>query len=317
MNIPLLTLTVSSPEELTKTLSDIQKKSPGQYRFISLALFDPKLLVYPFSFENISFNELKLKIMSECVGLLSMPVREIEIDFQILSHQHNQFRGIFICMPRLLINKYLQVIYKANLVPIKITAAILANIDSFLTEHRKTKERLCIIDFCKKNTVHLSIFQEGRSELLREIHYENHNEISHEILQSLRSVYGKSSDKNVGKVYGWGYTEDNKDILQKLDTDLLLKVDTTLPPNRESGLKNADSFFSLNLVRNYTVSLKKRQKIITGMRVVIALVIVACIFSYFQIAKFHQERKNISSSYTKAELEEAKRLQQKMKAMGI
>lgn len=252
--------------------------------------------------------------MFDAVGLLFLPADEIVLDYQILANEHNKLQGVFICTPKSILNKYLEIIYKANLVPIKITAGILVNLDSFLIGHRKEKGRLCVIDFCKENMIYVTVFQEGQCELLREIPYEDHNEACTEVIQSLRSVYAKSSDKQCGQAYCWGNLDGKEDLIQKLEKDF--KVITTpkeKADDREISLRNPDNFFSLNLIHLYTVSLKERRRVLTVMRCLIVAGLICGGYFYLQISKIRQEIKTVASSYNKNDYEYALSLQQQIK----
>ena len=317
MSSSILTATASSPSDLEENLSEIQKTNPNEFHFVSMVLRDPKVLVSPFCFDGISLKELKTKLMFESVGLLSLPVNDIELDYQILVHENGKLQGIFICIPKTLLKEYLKIANEAKLIPLEITSCMLASLDSFLLAYGKQKGRLCLMDFYKETIIHLAVFHEGQCELLREIQYESLTEACSEVIQSLRSVYARSPDKQCQQIYCCGNLDDKNDLIQELGKDFKLNVTPKKTTDGREGLPaDPGSFFRLNLIRNYEVSLKERHRVFAAMRLLILMAAIGCVYLSVQIFKILQETKTVAGSYNKTNYEYAQRLQQQVKSLG-
>ena len=353
MEQSILNITAVSPEDLEKILREMKQTDGKACRFVSLALHDPGILVSPFSFDAVSiidllstkknvkspasvgnegcppageagrFNikkekvnkELKTKLMFEAVGLLSLPVEDIELDYQILTSENQKLSGILICMPKILFNEYLQVTEKLNFVPVKMTSGILLDMDFILDQLQGKTGRFCVISFYKDTVIHLAVFHDGRCELVREIPYEDHNEAYTEVLQSLRSVYAKSSEKKCGQIFYCGNLSGKDDLIEMFSRDFKSEI---FQKKAAKGLSfTPRNFFNLNLMRNHAVSLKERSSAIAYMRYIIIFALLACVYSLFHILSIDRETKTIKGSYTKSDYEYAKRLQQQVKSLKL
>ena len=312
MNDTVLSLTVDTPRDLENNIFRL-KNNFREACFVSLAVRDPRLLVYPFDVEMMSYGELKTKLVFEAVGILSLPADQIDLDYQIFSKEDGRFKGVFLCAPRSIMKEYLTKIYKANLVPIEMTTSILCYMNDFLSKHSEHKKRFCIVYFYKENSAHLSVFQNGRCELLREIFYEDSQEIRGELVQSFRSVYARSSDKTPGEIYCLGVLDDKEDVIKALKQDF--KLNTSADKGQEGHHQKQSKgpeFFHLNLIRNYEVSLKKRKYMLDAMKVCIGAMILVCAVSLFGVLKNQYQIRQIEKSYSASDYQYAQQLQEQL-----
>ncbi len=302
----LSTLTASSPLDLGQslheiTLADLSSKNP-----IALALSDPKCLVYPFNVSTIGLKDLRARLMFEAVGLLSLPSSEIELDYQVLVNDKDELKGIFMCIPKSVLQEYLKAAHKSGITPARVTSAILMKIDTFIQQQEKQTGRWCVIYFDSDNRLHVAIFCGGECELLREIRYEGFKEARDEVIQSLRSVTAKSADKNWGQFFTTGNIKG--DLIEQLKEDIKKNGGdlTTMPdaPAQES----LPAFLNLDFMRGHSISAQERQKIMLAMQGLLLIVMLTCIYLTANIAQLKAQTQKIANSYTKSDYEYAKRL---------
>ena len=177
MNFPiegsLLSLEAGSAQELDDALTTMTRNGLNGSAYASLSLRDPGVLVRPFKIDDCADAELREKLLFEAVELLSLPTEDIELEFQVLKTDGNNYSGIFMCMPRILLKEYLSVLNKKKLYPFKITSSTLADIDNFFQERQASGERFCLFDFSRKNSIKLVSYQDQQCDLLREVPYEH------------------------------------------------------------------------------------------------------------------------------------------------
>ncbi len=314
INLPLLTVTANAPADLDKQLRDILKAPHKRNYLLTLALTDPHVLVYPFSFDHVPLKDLKIKLMFEAVGLVSLPADEVKLDYQILMNEGDVIKGIFICMPKRLLNEYLKIVYKSGLIPIGITSVILSRIDFFLMRYGNRKERLCLIDFYQNHLIHIAVFHNGQCELLRKIDYEGTDEAWKEVVQSLRSVTARSADKQGGRIYVSGDVKE--DVVKKLAENFQTGPETVMA-DWDDALGDSNRFFSLNVIRDEQVQAKEREKILQVMKCLLIVALLGCSCLTFNIWKIHKEIQMTTASYKKADYEYAQKLQERVRLLKL
>ena len=315
MKKTLLALQASSPEELNACLPNILKNNKSRLRYITLSITGPRVLVRSFDFENLAIKEIKNRLKFEAVELLSLPVEEIEFDFQILNSTREKTSGVFICLPKNLLKSYIHVLDKANLIPIKITAHILAMMDAFFQKHKTNNGRFCLLDFSESNKIKLAVFNNRQYELLREISYENLDEAKVEVMQSLRSACAKSHVKQLDYVYFSGDLTGKEELMTQVEGDFNTKIEREPSLDIGTALCCRNNFFSLNLIRNYFFSLPERKQILAVMDLILFLCLLGCIDLTYKVKQTEILISDLSSSYTPVDLEYAKQLKKQLKSL--
>jgi len=316
MNTSAVTFSTSSPEELeTKLTADIKNPKVMSAKFAVLAISGPHVLAQPFEFTDISIKDLKNRLRSQAVELLLLPADDVELDFQIFSSSNEKINGVFICLPKKLLQQYIAVLNKTKLVLLKVTAQILAVSGSFLLQQKIAEERFCLMDFSKPNTICLSIFNNRQCELLREISYETFAEASLEVIRTLRSSCAKSIAKQFAQIYSLGDLSHAGELISQIKSDFNISVLTGNATDVTTALSTDNSYFSLNLMRNYVVSLSGRKKFHMVMRLVVFICVVINIGLTMRMKMNAKSLEAISASYTAAELEHARRLENQVKSL--
>ena len=182
----VLQLKALSPEELESTIAGLTEKERVKNSFVTLSISGPKVVVRQFELPALSPRELKNSLQLEATELLSLPPEETAFDYQILESATDKINGVLVALPRDILKQYYLKITQAKMVPLSITAEILAVIDAFLSKINSVGSSFFLLSFAKENTVHLALFNAARCELLREIRYENISEAKQEIINSLR-----------------------------------------------------------------------------------------------------------------------------------
>ena len=174
-------------------------------------------------------------------------------------------------------------------------------INYFLNKHKISDNRFCLFDFYGNNTIYLSVFEQGKCLLLREIRYESLDEARLEIIQSLRLASAKSSVKQFDKFYLSGNLTDKDNLINQLEKVFNAKIEHRDLIIEDKPLSDQEKYFNLNLVRNYSYSLSQRKKILKAAHVAISICIV--LFMLFHIKLFIGAFKlrSINRSYSESD----------------
>ena len=308
----MLTFEASSPDELKKFLSEQPGSVSSSPRLAALAISGPQVLVRVFQFGSVPSKELKRRLLHEAVELLSLPVSDIELMYQILGSADGEINGVYVCLPRKLLHRYLWVLYRAKFVPAHITAASAVYLASFFKDPQ-LDGRVCFLNFSNKKMICLAIFLQRKCELFREIPYENWAEATTEILQSLRSVCAKSSVKQFDRIYLVGADPYQEDLGEQIKYDFNAAVEHRPAVDLEQVLKETD-LAGLNLAQNYIFPLNERIQILRILHLVIAVLLCAGIGLGVKIKMSDQLMNSVKNSYQPAEYQYAVELQTKLKA---
>ena len=308
----ILSLEASTPEELKDIITELSKTEKLKSRFVSLAIRGVEVLVNPFNMANTSVKELKNNLMFEAVEFLSLPVDEIEFDFQILHSDKEKISGFYSCMPKKLLQSYLSILYQAKLIPIKITAHILAGVDSFLQKHDDNGKSFCIFDFYRNSTVYLAVFHNKQCHLLREFTYGSLDEAKKEIIQSLRFASSKSSFKKFDCFYFSGDLNRKDGLITQLGKEFNTTIERGDFTDVKDALGSERNFFSLNLVRDYAFSLSQRKQIFIGANLVLFCCLAALLLLSVRMVKANILTNSLKASYESTDYDYAKNLKNQL-----
>ena len=306
-----LPLVVNSPQEL----ADRFKETPSNNPFISLVISSPKVLVRTFQFKELPLAELKPRLQSQAVELLSLPFSQIEFDYQILDSNSDKVSGVYISMAHREIREYLGVLDRVKRIPVKMTALILATTEAFCQTHDLPTGRVCLLDLSHPNKIDLAIFLNKQCESLREIPYDTLDEARVEIIQTLRSAVAASSVKEFETIYCAGDWGGKEEIIRQIEKMFHTKIEQGIRIDVTAALAGAKGLFDVNLLKGYSFSLKEREQtlsaatvVLTGLLVVFVGLLACCVFNCVQIQQ-------IKSSYKAADLDRAKMLEKQLKAI--
>lgn len=312
MKEKIFALTVSSPEELKANKSVLLEYGKDNSAFVVLGIDGPQLLVRPFYLTNVRYGEIENHLQQEVVDLLSLPAADINFDFQFLSKKDNKTFGIFICLPKKALQEYISILDNTKLTALKVTASSLAAIDSFF-EHRKgNHERFCLLGFLKQQRINLTVFNNRECELLREIPYGELQEAAEEIARSLKSLGG--STKAIERIYFYGETSQKEELVKDVARQFGIGAEEVNFIDLKKGLCSSKSYFSLNLLRHYSFALSRRYQILTLINIFLFLCLPVLLFLSFKIYSQEKMIQDFKSSFSRADYEYAKTLEQEVKA---
>ncbi len=313
MKNSLLAFAASSAEELENKITTSLKENPSKSRLTTLAIGGPQVLICPFNLEKMSSKELLAHLRSEAVGMLSLPLDQIVMDYQILSGEDETVAGIYTCLPKSSLDGYLAVLNNAKLIPVKITTYFLATIDSFFRQHETKNERFCLIDFSKETNINLAIFMDHQCELIRQIPYDDDNEAKNEVIQSLRSACSKSRNKQFDNIYFYGHLTNKENLI--LEIEKVFNTKTTRYHSMDvSSLTTQDNFFTINLLKEHAFSLQERRLIFLAVHAVLLIVLLVNIGLGIKLFEINKNITDIKSSYNDSEYSYALSLQEQVNA---
>ena len=304
---------VNSPQELSEAITS---QPPGPSAFASIAISDSQVCVRAFHFKDIPLKRTKSQLHAEAVGLLSLPLNEIELDYYLSPAGEEQpINGIFICMPSKLLKEYLAILDKAKLIPLKLTATIVPAVESFALHPDISKERCCLLDFSFPNKVNLAIFLNKQCEFLREIPYDDVAEAKNEITQTLRSACATSTIKQLDYVYCAGDPVDKEELLREIEQRFETKIERGISLDIKESLIREDSAFNLNFLKSYSFSLSKRKQILKVTHALMITVIALCLILTGKILFTQKALKDMKSSFKSSQHDQALRLEKQLKVL--
>ncbi len=257
----LINIDAVSPSVLRTQLAEKMNRSGGANAGVQLSICDTNAHVRSFRFENIALADIKNQLQTQAVELLGLPLEDIAIDFQILQTTPGHLNGIFLCISKKLLEEYIAVLDSFQYVAGKITAGIIDSLDHFFAAYNVKTQRFCFLDFSVKNLVGVAVFNQSECELIRNIPSDNIAQIKVEIIQSLRSAAAKSHVKKLDKIYISGESDSNHELFNELPKHFETTIECIPIKNHAHTKQNRESFFSLNLTKDFIVPLPLRQSI--------------------------------------------------------
>ena len=315
MDPTILALEAATPEELGAELESLSGDMNKKYKYLALAVTDIKVLTCPFDVDKATVKDVKDHLMCEAVELLTLPADEIEFDYQTLSVTPEREKGVFICCPKNLLREYLKVIDRQAIAPVKLVPRIVAGVNAFFLHMKPEAGRFCLLDFRGEHNVSLSIFLDGQCELFREIVCESAEEIGREVIQSLRSVCSKSREKRIHHFYYAGDRAGKDGLIRDVESIYSVKAEPHETSDLEGALKAPNTFFTINLLRNYSFSLQERKQIMALMNIFLCICLLGCVSLGVKVVETRKLINSISSSYQPADYDYAKGLQKQLESL--
>ncbi len=285
MNNKILSLSVSSPEDLENQLNRIRSSERKRFEYLILTLGGRDLIVQPFSFQHLPIRKLKDHLQMEAIELLNLPANQIVFDFQIFQASKEKISGIFVCIPKNCLMQLSTIVQKHNLSLVMVTSYLLTSLNSFMIKHKADQGRYCLLDFSKDGNINLSVIHDRQFELIRRVPFEGMDEAKNEIVRSLRSVSAKSHLKDFGGIYLRGEFNDRELFMKDLESIFNIKIHYDETKDMEKDLFSNDSIFSINLMRHYCLSLEERKKALLATHLFLSLCLLGNAYLGFKISK--------------------------------
>ena len=293
----------SSVDELRASLPTVRARSSLHY--VTLALNDPQIIVTPFTLEHVQKKEIKEQLMLRAVELLSLPLDAVGLEYQIFESNESKAKGVFACYPKDVLREYMSVLDETGNVPLKIVPAVAAGIDSFISQFMGQKGRAALLDFSKENIIYCAVFSNGQCDFLREIPYEDSEEIEREVVQSLRCACATSSAKTIDHIYCSGDIPKGSQVIEKLRSQFCENITQGYFIDAQASLRSTDNNVSLNLIQNSTFTIKQRRVIDRTTQAVLTACCIIAVVLGARIFKTESKIRYLQSSYTPADYERA------------
>lgn len=313
MKDKILSLTVSSADDLEKQLNRIRSNERQKYEYLVLSLGGKEMIVQPFSFHNLPIRKLKDQLQMEAIDLLNLPANQIVYDFQIFQASKEEISGVFVCIPKEYLMQLSTIVQKYKMSLVLVTPYLLSSLNSFMVKLKMPQGRFCLLDFSDDRNVNLSVIRNRQFELLRRVPYDSLEEAKNEIIRSLRSANAKSPNKDFDGIHLRGQIPDKELFVAELASFFNIQMHTDETGDVEEVLLSDDSMFSINLMRNYCMSLEERKKALLATHVFLGLCLLGNAYLGFKInnqSRIIQTLKNVSEdeTYEIAKVERPKKL---------
>jgi len=308
-----IALEAPSPKQLDANLTETIEKKGVKPCAVAVSINEPKVMICPFVLENTAIKDLEHHLLSEAVEIMSLTSDEIAIDFQITRSDSKMIRGIYMCMPKNDLEKYIRVLDQKRFNTVKITEQFLVSVDSLFQQGKLNGERICFLDFLTKDTISLFIGNQQECELLRKVHYEDYEEAQKEIVQSLRSASAKSRTKHYDYIYCHGTIEQMDQLMDSLNKTFDTETEEITFIDCKAALTNKKTYFRLNFLRNYLFSQHYLKYIQMGANILLALCVMISALMGFQMLKKDINISKVKGYYQDSEYQYAVQLRDNLK----
>jgi len=303
---PIITLTVNSPAELRNILQERKQKKLNTSRYVSFAVTDQRVITQLFQFKNVTKKNIEISLITEVADLLSLPARDIILDFQILHADSQYIKGVFVTAPKSLVEEYLGVLDDLQLIPVKMISSLMSSMESFFLRFKESQERVCVIDTTANNILHFFAVEEGFCRLLRRVDYESESEFHRIVIQCLQNAYARSDSKKLDAIYFLGNIND-KFILSKIKENFDAEVHAHELDFRLS-LKSWKVKYNLNLFKDYVFSVRTRNLIFCLTYAILFLLLCQTVLLAVDIKGNIILNRNMKMTYTDNQYEYAQSL---------
>ena len=314
----LVAFEVSSPEELRAALDSFSEKRSSQTRFAELRIYGSGILVRQFELPNVSLGELKNALKLEATEIFSLPPQDIELDYKIFSSSEHKIKGMFLAIPNKLLQEYLSCFDATDIIPVKMTANIIAVAGDFLLNNRTARKSFCLVDFSKTNIINMTVFINGQCELLREIYYDGIDDAEEKVINSLKYIYGKSASKRLNKIYYSGDLFDKDALVLRLQEKIDVEPESGNATDRDimPSTPKSDIFFKINLFKKYVPSLPMRNGILRTERVALTIFLLFFLILGAKTLREGLSIRHLRSSFSRTDYDYARSLQEKVNLLS-
>lgn len=296
----LLYLEAMSPQDLDNTLKHIAEKKDIRQNLVCLDISDQGVLVSQFELPNLKNRELENTLKLEAVELLSLLPEQVEIDYQV-THRSENIKGVFAAISKNVLEQYIAFLNKANLIPLKVSALILNEVNDFYKKNlQRIKDKVCcMIVSSKDHVVNLAIFNKGDIELLREIHFIPFEEAESEAVETIRYYLGKHLGRKLDEIYLFTRPMNTDNLSKDLESEFdakIIKEEIAGQTSRSTSL-SGQGLFDINLVKKSSVSIPARKSILYAMNVAITALIIITGLQIYNFIKMDETLRQLKYSY--------------------
>jgi len=313
MKNKILNLEAASVEKFKQSLTTLSNIR-GSYANLSIS--GSKVMVRQFDMPNLPLKELQSSLALEAAELLSLHPEEIVLDYQVLDSGTDAVKGVFLACPKQLLEDYLLELSQAKLIPVEVSAVILKVADSFLSKTNFETKSFYLINFGSTHLIDLAVFQDGRCELLRDIACEDMGEAKKEIENSLRYASSKTGNKMPEKVFFTGELANKQELISRLVADFGFNAEQLDLKEQAPEIKGQKKYFTLNLIKNHSLSVAIRRKISFTLNLLIAIAVLISATAIIKVARTEKLIKDLNSAVKSSDYDYVQKLQEKVKSLS-
>ncbi|MFA5259925.1 MAG: hypothetical protein WC450_01710 [Candidatus Omnitrophota bacterium] len=243
MHKTTITLTAQSADEFREKLRALAQ--PGRKsQSLVLLLQDPRVYVNVFQVKHGPQQDIRYHILMEAVEKLSLPAEDIVLDYRILSRDPDMVFGVYVCASRETIAEYVSLADPRTIRLVKITDRFLCLLDRFLKTEACQNRCYCLLYMDRAQEFRVAVLQDARITLIRHVQFEDINEASDALIQTLRFVCAKSKIKSLDGIFMGGDGTSRHYLMEVLKKNV--EVDSPVEELREEVFWGAPN---VNLLR--------------------------------------------------------------------
>lgn len=269
------TLHVNSVAGVREQVRQLSFAAPGEAPLLHLVLHDPQIVLRPFCIKEASVPQALRKLRLEVVELMGLPLEEFRLAVQVLHSGGKFVSGIYLTAINKKLQEYFDVLEENRLSVCRISTPVIEQINALNRQLGGFTGRICLVDLSSAGKAAIVVFFGQECELVREIICgDNLAAVKNEIIQSLRSVCSRSENKNVDKIFIAGQDAGLEELSEFVEERLHIRVQSTPGSIQGEDAGEGQSFISLNLAEDLSLSYDLRRKILLGTNLLIAFLLL-------------------------------------------
>jgi hypothetical protein len=255
-----LYLLSDSPDDLYRQLTEMAPKEQLKGRQCYLALVDHEAIIRSFDIKVSQKINFRTQLGIDAMEFLSLPVNDIELDYEILEQDDSQIKGTYICMNRHRLGEYNYTLSKFGIYPLQVIPYALVVANYFLSQDLGDKQYI-LVDCFKPSWAVFGVFMKSRCIMVRLIHYESLEELRTEINASVLSACSKSPLKECSGLYVYGNYDKKEELLASYRSKFGDQIFSQEPIDLNKIFFVKNPVYILDLFKNEILSYQDYRKV--------------------------------------------------------
>ena len=304
MHKTTITMTVRSADEFKEKLQSIIKPS-RKPRPLVLLLQDHQVYVNMFHVKNGSRQEVRYQLLMEAVEKLSLPAEDIVLDYRILCREDDSVSGVYLCASRDMIEEYVSLADPRAVRLVKMTDKFLCQLDRFQKTEDCQGRCYCFLYVAGPREFRIAVLQDARITFIRHVPFDDINEASEALIQTLRFACANSKIKSLDGIFWAGDTVSGQGLKAVLEKN----IDCPVKELTE------DAFGALphvNLLKDRLQWQKTQKTIYAAWTAGVTIIFLLTGSLTWKIFKLETEIGRVSSSYSVYDYELAQKYKERL-----
>ncbi len=307
MDNKIIQFEVASPDELREALA---RHEMNGARFASVRVFGPRVLTRPFHFPATSGRDLRSGLCMEASEVLSVAVRDIAVAYHVIAEDAGGVHGTCVAMLRQELLEYLACFNESALIPVALTSLAAASMIDFLKEHPLTGPDLCVVNFLKPNVVGITVFADGAPALFCEAYDLSEEDLQEKIINAVRYVCSRSSNKQIGKIFFTGKVQGQENLVEKLKgLEDHAQVQALVSVPLVSGLRAPDFF------EPYVLGYEERAAMMRILTTITVACVILGVFLGGQLLNSQARLNKACSTFSMSDYQKAQELKEQVRRL--